>query len=261
MQYFCMSCIQLFATLWTVAHQAPLWDSPGKNTGVGCHALLQGIFSTQGLNLCLLHCRQILYPLSHLGSPNDCRYVLGVQTWGLLLGWQQGSKMRKSHQGINCAYVGIGRHFMREKAPRESVIRLPFLLLKLALEHRAWVCSKMGFPLPTTASGHRQWTSCWGSASGKQMAGESPGEWPLPVGAGSRKERGRAGCTLRFIPNCFLFCFVFLNFLHLMWTADSLEKTLMLERLKAKGEGSSRGWDCWIASPTECMGTWANSGR
>ena len=39
------------------------WNSPGKNTGVGCHALLQGIFLTQGLNpglLCLLHCRQIL---------------------------------------------------------------------------------------------------------------------------------------------------------------------------------------------------------
>ena len=35
--------------------------SPGKNTGVGCHALLQGIFPTQGLNPGLLHCRQILY--------------------------------------------------------------------------------------------------------------------------------------------------------------------------------------------------------
>ena len=33
-----------------------LWDSPGKNTGVGCHALLEGIFLTQGLNPCLLHC-------------------------------------------------------------------------------------------------------------------------------------------------------------------------------------------------------------
>ena len=33
------------------------WNSPGKNTGVGCHALLQGIFLTQGLNLGLLHCR------------------------------------------------------------------------------------------------------------------------------------------------------------------------------------------------------------
>ena len=35
--------------------------SPGKDTGVGCHALLQGIFPTQGLNLYLLHCRQILH--------------------------------------------------------------------------------------------------------------------------------------------------------------------------------------------------------
>ena len=40
--------VQLFVILWTVAHQAPPWDSPGKNTGVGCHALLQGIFLTQG---------------------------------------------------------------------------------------------------------------------------------------------------------------------------------------------------------------------
>ena len=38
-----------------------LWDSPGKNTGVGSHSLLQGIFLTQGLNLGLLHGRQILY--------------------------------------------------------------------------------------------------------------------------------------------------------------------------------------------------------
>ena len=44
-------------------------DSPGKNTGVGCHALLQGIFPTQGLNPGLLHCRQILYCLRHQGSP------------------------------------------------------------------------------------------------------------------------------------------------------------------------------------------------
>ena len=41
----------LFATLWTVPRQAPLsMDSPGKNTGVGCHALLQEIFLTQGSN-------------------------------------------------------------------------------------------------------------------------------------------------------------------------------------------------------------------
>ena len=44
-------------------------DSPGKDTVVGCHALLQEIFPTQGLNTGLLHCRQILYQLSYQGSP------------------------------------------------------------------------------------------------------------------------------------------------------------------------------------------------
>ena len=45
------------------------WNSSGKNTGVGCHALLQGIFPTQGSNPGLLHCRWIRYCLSHQGSP------------------------------------------------------------------------------------------------------------------------------------------------------------------------------------------------
>ena len=44
------------------------WDSPGKNTGMGCHSLLQGIFPTQGLNPGLLHYRQILCHLNHQGS-------------------------------------------------------------------------------------------------------------------------------------------------------------------------------------------------
>ena len=62
------------------------WDSPGKNTGLGCPALLQEIFSTQGLNLhllCLLHCRQILYPLNHLGNPQ--RHIKKIQKKGELI--------------------------------------------------------------------------------------------------------------------------------------------------------------------------------
>ena len=50
-------------------------DSPGKNTGVGCHALLQRIFPTQGSNPGLLHCRRILYHLSHQGSPRILEWV------------------------------------------------------------------------------------------------------------------------------------------------------------------------------------------
>ena len=45
------------------------WNSPGKNTGVGCCSLLQGIFLNQESKLGLLHYRQILYYLSHQGSP------------------------------------------------------------------------------------------------------------------------------------------------------------------------------------------------
>ena len=57
---------QSFLTLCNPMDCSPLrllcpWDSPGKNTGVGCHFLLQGIFPTQGSNLGLPHCRQILY--------------------------------------------------------------------------------------------------------------------------------------------------------------------------------------------------------
>ena len=44
-----------------------LWNFPGKNAGVDCHLLFQEIFPTQGLNTGLLHCRQILYHLSHQG--------------------------------------------------------------------------------------------------------------------------------------------------------------------------------------------------
>ena len=51
------------------------WDFPGKNTGVGCHFLLQEIFPTQGLNPGLLHCRQMLYHLSH---PKTCQTTICI---------------------------------------------------------------------------------------------------------------------------------------------------------------------------------------
>ena len=46
---------------------------------------------------------------------------------------------------------------------------------------------------------------------------------------------------------------------HLMWRADSLEKTLMLEGLGAGGEGDDRGWDGWMASPTWWTWAWVDS--
>ena len=62
------------------AHQAPLSMELSKNTGVGCQFLLHGFFLTQGSNLCrlsILHCRQVLYWLSHqVGS--CCLSILHV---------------------------------------------------------------------------------------------------------------------------------------------------------------------------------------
>ena len=51
------------------------WNSPGQNTGVGSLSLLQGIFPTQGLSPGLPHCRQILYQMSHKGSPRILKWV------------------------------------------------------------------------------------------------------------------------------------------------------------------------------------------
>ena len=55
------------------------WDFPGKDTGVGCHFPLQGIFPTQGSNLGLLHCRQILYWRNYKGSPGEACDYLSIQ--------------------------------------------------------------------------------------------------------------------------------------------------------------------------------------
>ena len=49
------------------------WDSLGKNTGVGCHVLLQGMSPAQESTWGLLHCRWILYQLSYQGSPETCK--------------------------------------------------------------------------------------------------------------------------------------------------------------------------------------------
>ena len=51
-------------------------NSPGKNTGVGCDAFLQGIFPTQGSNQGLPHCKQIFYWLSHQGSSGILEWVV-----------------------------------------------------------------------------------------------------------------------------------------------------------------------------------------
>ena len=83
---------------WTVGPKSPLsWAFSGKNTGVGCHFLLQEILPTQGLNPGLPHCRQMLYCLSHQGSTYACG--IAIPQSGLL---SQGSSLRlpSGHSGL-----------------------------------------------------------------------------------------------------------------------------------------------------------------
>ena len=61
---------------WTMkpARLLCLWNFPGKNTGVGCHSLLQGFFPSQGSKLGLLHCEQILYCMGHKECPHRAQF-------------------------------------------------------------------------------------------------------------------------------------------------------------------------------------------
>ena len=69
--------------LWPARLLCP-WDSPGKNTGVGCHFLLQGIFWTQGSNPCFLHLQAGFFTTEPLGKPHTVyqdSFLLNVLHW------------------------------------------------------------------------------------------------------------------------------------------------------------------------------------
>ena len=107
-------------------------DSPGKNTGVGCYALLQGIFPTQGSNLCLLHllhrqAEPTWKPKGHgesevvqlcptLCDPMDCSlsgssvhgiFQARVLEW-IAISFSRGSSRPRNRTRVSCI---AGRHF------------------------------------------------------------------------------------------------------------------------------------------------------
>ena len=73
MRAYSLSCVQLFVTPWTVAHQALLSMGILQARTLECIAMpfSRGFFPPQGSNSGLLHCRRILYQLSHKGSPSN----------------------------------------------------------------------------------------------------------------------------------------------------------------------------------------------
>ena len=132
--HYLSSLIPSFHTLKVLVAQSCLtlrtrflcpWTFPGRNIGMGCHSLLQGIFSTQGLNPGLLHCRWIPYLLSHQGIPKkaECWRTDTFELWSwrrlLRVPWT----LNRSNQSI-----------LKEITPKSS---LEGLLLKLKLQYFA----------------------------------------------------------------------------------------------------------------------------
>ena len=76
-------------------------DSPGKNTKVGCHALLQRILPTLGSNLGPQHCRWVLYYLSHQGSPISAKLSKLKSLHGYMHMWSRSKSHQDSH-GLEC---------------------------------------------------------------------------------------------------------------------------------------------------------------
>ena len=118
--------------------------SPGKNTRVGCHALLRGIFPTQGLNPGLQHCRRILYCLSHQGSPRILEWIT--------YSFSRGSFWPRNRTGVSCIAGGFftswairGAQFdlrLSQKEPHCQSLLINFCVKKA--EADAQFCTDVG---------------------------------------------------------------------------------------------------------------------
>ena len=123
--HFSLYVVSDSASPWTARLLCP-WDFPGKNTGVGCYFLLQGIFLTQGLNPSLLHWQVDSLPLSHQGTP-VCVYTYITH---LFIHWSvHGHFLFITHilSIVNITAVNIGVHvsfsiiFFSEYMPRIEI--------------------------------------------------------------------------------------------------------------------------------------------
>ena len=105
---------QLCPTLWDPMDCSPPGslvheDSPGKNTRVGCHSFIQGIFLTQGSKPDLLHCRQIPYHLNHEGSLRMLEWVAYCLS--------RGTSQPKDWTRVSCIAGGFFTNWATREAP------------------------------------------------------------------------------------------------------------------------------------------------
>ena len=165
----------------TVAYQ----DPPGKDTGVGCHALLQGIFPTQGLHPGLLHGRGILYHLSHRGSPG-----VGIS----------------DHKGTASAVRGRGHMFPRHTFWAMAQVGgwtspsppRPSQLCHLGNKETSPVLGQRGFCLGTDSLAvFRGVPPCWtrGSVGGFRLCPTAP----MAPRSGPRAASSRNACSLSLL--------------------------------------------------------------
>ena len=114
----CVSLLVMSDSLWThglwPARLLCPWNSPGKNTWMGCHSLLQRSFSTQSLSPALLHCRKILYHLNYQGSPSV--------KWKCRAFFQNNEEL----QGSNSTALSQLRDYLRLRALHNCIVTSPW---------------------------------------------------------------------------------------------------------------------------------------
>ena len=126
------------------------WNSPGKNTGVGCLSLLQGIFPTQGSNPHRLHWRMDSLPMSHMGSPLfhvnylsllpvSYPYSCHILYYGF--GLSRSSNIVSSHN-ILTTYLRRGRNIPLSGPLGDGLLEVRDLIFQLKMD-RGFLCAAM----------------------------------------------------------------------------------------------------------------------
>ena len=141
--------------------------SPGKSTRVGCHAFLQGIFPTQGWNLGLPHCRQILYCLRHPG------YCLSNCPWcfqRLVVITMRNTKVMTHHLGLlhlpawpfSCLFhPRDGQACLIPVKLRQKILQNFLQNFRLSVAEGIGSTAMGGMEVVAGLQGHCEWTPYW----------------------------------------------------------------------------------------------------
>ena len=110
------------------------WTSPGQNIGMGSLSLLQGIFPTQGSNPDLLHCRQILYQLSHKGSPRILEWVAYP--------FSRGSSQPRNRTGVSNPEIELGSPALQADSLPTELSGKPTQRIEFYIRKCVFVCER-----------------------------------------------------------------------------------------------------------------------